>query len=191
VKRPVLKVKPRDKSYESYLVRQDGKTMVFREPPAARRMSILLSVAVTVQLIVGPLIGAFLTGKPFYAVLSVVGAAWVLWFLYRIAGPNDIRLDGEQRTYDRTTGWPWKPVRAIGSFADIRGVCISPGRRVMLLMVKRKSLRRGVVVSNPAISATGSSALFVDNISVTAATHKLMEELNQKYGFPIVPYQKT
>ena len=163
--------------------------MLFRKPPSARRLETLLSVAVAVQLVVGPLIGAFLTGKPFYAALSVVGLGWVIFFLYYLTGPDDTRLDGEKQTYERIVGCPWKPVTRTGSFADIKGVCVSPRNKVIILMAKRDRLSKGVIVSDPAMSSAGSSAMFVDSSYVVAA-RALAEELNQCYGFPIVPYPK-
>lgn len=189
MKRPVFQVKPTDKGYESYLAWKDGKTMLFRKPPAARRMETLLSVAVAVQLVIGPLIGALLTGKPFWIALSGFGAGWVFFFIYYLTGPDDIRLDGESHTYEWTTGCPWKPVTRTGSFADIKGVCVSPRNKVMILMAKRERRSKGVTVSDPYLSSAGSSALFVDS-SYVAAAHALIEELNRVYGFSIVPYPK-
>ncbi len=164
--------------------------MLFRKPPAARRMETLLSVAVAVQLVVGPLIGALLTGKPFWIALSIFGAGWAFFFICYLTGPDNIYLDGERHIYEWTTGCPWKPVTRSGSFADIKGVCISPRNKVIILMVNRKRMSKGVTISDPYLSSAGSSALFVDS-SYVAAAHTLAEELNRVYGFPIVPYPKT
>ena len=163
--------------------------MVFRKPPAARRLETLLSVAVTVQIVVGPLVGAVLTGKPCWAAVSLGGLGWVLWFLYRVVGPNDIRLDGEQLTYERTTGWPWKPTTRAGPFSDIKGVCISPHNNVILLITKQGKAYERVIVSSPSMSSASSNALVIDR-SYTAASHALVEELNRVYGFPVVPCPK-
>lgn len=184
-----LQANPTNKSYESYLAWKDGKTMLFRKPPTARRLETLLSVAVAVQLVLGPLVGAVLTGKAYLAALSVLGAGWLLYFLYYVSGPADIRLDGERRTYERTTGWPWKPVTRTGSFADIRGVCVSPQNNVIILMTKPRWTSKGVIVSNPAMSSAGSSALLIDRSHI-AASRALAEELCREYGFPLVPYPK-
>jgi hypothetical protein len=190
MKQPILKAKPTDNSYESYLAWQDGKIILFRKPPAARRLETLLAVAITIQIVAFPLVGAVLTGKLIFFGASALGAGWVLWFLYRIAGPNGIRLDGEQRTYEWTTGWPWKPETRIGSFADIKGVCISPRNSVIILMAKRQGLLKRVVVSDPAMSSIRSTALTIDRSHV-GESRALAEELNRVYGFPIVPYPKT
>ena len=163
--------------------------MLFRKPPAVRRMETLLSVAVTVQLVVGPLVGAVLTGKPFFAVASLVGLGWVLWFLSRVVGPHDLRLDGERLTYERTAGWPWKPITRTGPFSDIKGVCLSPNNNVILLIAKPGMAPRRVIVSTPYMSSAGSSALLIDN-SCIAESRALAEKLNRIYGFPIVPYSK-
>lgn len=156
----------------SYLVWKDGKTMLFRKPPAARRLEALLSVAVTVQLVVGPLVGAVLTGKTFWAALSALGAGWVLFFLYYVCGPDDIRLNGDQRTYERTVGWPWKPVTHTGTFGDIKGVCVTPRYNVLLLLKKPGWPRQGVVL--------GSSLR-------SSAANELAEEVSRTLGIPIVP----
>ena len=190
MKRPMFQDNPIDKGYESSLAWKNGKTMVFRKPPAARRMETLLSVAVTVQIVALPLVGAVLTGKPVLAAASLGGLGGVLWFLYRVVGPNDIRLDGERCIYERTTGWPWKPVTQTGPFSDIKGVCISPRHDVVLSITKPGGASRRVIVSSPFLSSVGSSGLVIDR-SHLAKSHTLAEELNRTYGFPILPYPKT
>ncbi len=184
-----LKSNTTNKSYQSYLALQDGKTMLFRKPPVVRRMETLLTVGVFVQLVVGPLVGAVLTGKPLWAVVVLVGLSWVFWFLYRVVGPNDIRLDGERLTYEQTIGWPWKPTTRAGPFSDIMGVCLSPNNNVVLLIAKPGRATMRVIISNPSLASVGSSAFVVDK-SYVAESRALAEELNRVYGFPAVPCPK-
>ncbi len=95
--------------------------------------------------------------------------------LVYLSGPNDIRLDGDQRTYERTTGWPWNPVTQIGSFEDIKGVCVSPDGQAMLLMNRRTFPYKGVVLGSSGTQATAQA---------------LAEDVSREFGFPIVPYPK-
>lgn len=80
--------------------------MVFRKPAEDRRMGLLMSIALMVQLIVFPLTGAILTGKPFWWVIAALGAGLTCYFCFvlNFAGPDDIRLDGNEGTYEWTTG---------------------------------------------------------------------------------------
>ncbi|MGI4788112.1 MAG: hypothetical protein ACRYFS_04600 [Janthinobacterium lividum] len=186
MKRPVSKVSSKN---ESYLAWRDGKIMLFRKPPTVRRMETLLSVGISIQLVVCPLVGAVLTGNPFWAIVVLVGMGWVFWFLYRVVGPNDFRLDGERLTYDRMTGWPWKPMTRSGPFSDIKGVCLSPNNNVILLVAKPGKALERVIIISPSLASAGSSSLVIDR-SYIAESHAFAEEIHQVYGFPIVPYPR-
>lgn len=148
--------------------------MQFRKPLALQRQQVALfwllvvvafgTVAAAQSLrnaLVIDLNGVFLLG------LSVIT-------LY-VSGPDDIRLDGTQRTYERTVGWLWKPRTLFGSFGDVKGVCISPRNRVLLLLKKPDFVK-----------STG--AIVLSGYGADESAYALAQELNQMYGFPIVPY---
>ena len=98
--------------------------------------------------------------------------------LLYLSGPDDIRLDGNQRTYKRTVGWPWKPAMRFGSFSDVKGICISPRNTVLLLLEKPDFVKstNGIVLSYS---------------GARQPARALVEEINRAYGFPIVPYPKN
>ena len=131
----------------SYLVRQEGNVMQFRKPLPMRRIT-LAAVGFLALLVLSLLISAPYARNPGQAFLPVVvGLGLPVLFLY-LAGPDDIRLDGRQRTYERTVGWPWKPKTFAGPFNGVKGVCVSPRNSVLLLMEKSGPLTKGVVLSS-------------------------------------------
>lgn len=117
---------------------------------------------------------AYLMGKPAFYYAGLLGVGLTL-FLLRLSGPDDIRLNGDQRTYERTVGWPWKPVTHTGTFDDIKGVCVTPRYNVLLLLKKPGWPRQGVVL--------GSSLR-------SSAANELAEEVSRTLGIPIVPYPR-
>ena len=161
---------------KSHLVWNEGKVMLFRRPAEERRMGVLMLVAVAVQIVVDPLTGAILTGKTFWWVMAALGAGLTCYFCFvlKFAGPNDIRLDGNERTYEWTTGW-WKPVTRQGSFEDIAGVCVSPRNAALLIIKKFQQPHESVPLLD---------------FGPSAAAQALAEEVSRTFGFPIVPYPK-
>ena len=151
--------------------------MLFRKPPALRRQQLTLfwfGVFVTFGSVVASQV---LQRTSLLYVNGTVGICISVIFLY-LSGPDDIRLDGTQRTYERTLGWFWKPTTRFGSFNGIKGVCISPRNTVWLLMEKPDFVK-----------STGGIAL--SYLGASQPARVLAEEVNRLYGFPIVPYPKN
>jgi len=160
----------------SYPTRQEGNVMLFRKPLALRRQQRTLfwfAIFVTSGTVVG---AQALNDAPLSYIEGIVGLSISFIFLY-LSGPDDIRLNGKQRTYERTVGWPWKPTTRFGSFNGVKGVCISPRNTVWLLLEKPDFVKSasGIALS---YSGAGQSA------------RALADELNLAYGFSIVPYPK-
>jgi len=161
---------------DSYRLRQEGSVMQFRKPLALQRgqlsafwFAVLVTFGTTAA-------GQALRSPLIFDINGLIGLSISFILLY-LSGPDDIRLDGEQRTYERTVGWPWKPKTLFGSFGDVKGVCISPRNRVLLLLKKPDFVKStGEIV----LSSYGSDQ----------AAYALAEELNREYGFPIVPCPK-
>ena len=151
--------------------------MLFRKPLALRRQQLTLfwfAVFVTFGSVVASQV---LQRASHLYVGGTVGLCISVIFLY-LSVPDDIRLDGKQRLYERTVGWPWKPKRRFGSFNGIKGVCISPRNTVWLLLDKPDFVKS---TNGIALSYSGASQ----------SARALAEELNRVYGFPIVPYPKN
>lgn len=167
-------VRQQSQARGSYLVRKDGKMMLFRKPLPMRRTTLAAAGFLTL-LVLSLLVSApyMRNPAPVY-IQSMIGLSLPLFFLY-LSGPDDIRLDGNQRAYERTIGWPWKPMTRFGSFEDIKGVCISPQNSVLLLLEKPGPISRGVVLST---SGTKTAA------------EALVEDLKREFGFPVAPYPK-
>ena len=162
------------KARGSYLITNDGGMMLFRKPLPLRRTClaitgftflIFLNIVVIASEGRNPLAGYFICIVPL--VLPVI-------FLYA-SGPNDIRLDGGRRTFERTVGFPWKPVTKFGTFDDIKGISISFQDGVELVLEKPVAFSKSVKLSS---SGTNEAA------------KALVEELKQMYGFAVVPYPK-
>ncbi|MGI4788113.1 MAG: hypothetical protein ACRYFS_04605 [Janthinobacterium lividum] len=163
------------KARGSYLAWKDRNVMLFQKPLPLRR-SILAASGFCVLMLLSLLAMAHGARNPFPMYLqSIVAVSLPVFFLY-LSGPNDIRLDGGQRTYERTRGWPWKPVTQFGTFESVKGIAVSPQNSVLLLLEKSGTLSKGVI-----LSSTGTKT----------AAEALVEELRQAYGFPIVPYPKS
>ena len=156
------------------LVSKEGKVMVFRKSAEDRRMGILLSVYVFIITVAGPLLIALMIRNPFAWLVTALGVGLFYHRLPLFVGPNDIRLDGNERVYERTFGWPWKPTKRRGTFEDVKGICISPTNTVSLLQCKPGTSLRAILCSSG--SRTGAQAL--------------AEEVSRTFGFPIVPYPK-
>jgi hypothetical protein len=160
-----------------YPMRQAGNVMQFRKPLALRRAELALF-----WLMVLTAFGTVATAQNWRNAFIIDGNGIFLLSLSAIvlylSGPDDVRLDGKQRAYERTVGWLWKPATRIGSFNGIRGICISPQNSVLLLMEKPDFVKstNGIVLS-----------CFRESQPARA----LAEEMNRMYGFPIVPYPKT
>ena len=162
------------KAQGSYLVRKEGSMMLFRKPLPLRR-AILAAMGFGILLFFNTLMIALEARNPPPAyVMSVVALSLPVLFFY-LSGPNDIRLDGNQRTFEQTVGFPWKPVTRFGTFSGIKGICVSPQNSVQLVMEKPSALSRSII-----LSSTGTKA----------AAEGLVEELKREYEFPIVPYPK-
>ncbi len=152
--------------------------MQFRKPLALRRRELVLF-----WLMVLVAFGTVATAQSFstlHATITECNGAFLLSLsviLLYLSGPDDIRLDGKQRTYERAVGWFWKPKKRFGSFSDVKGICISPQNSVLLLMKKPDFVKstNGIVLSS-----------FRESYPARA----LAEELNRVYGFPIVPYMR-
>lgn len=151
--------------------------MVFRKPAEDQRMGLLLLVALVVQLIVFPLTGAILTGKLFLWVLTALGAGltYYFYFVLNFAGPDDIRLDGNERTYEWTTGW-WKPIKRRGSFDDIKSIDLGAQNQVWLTIGKE--------------SATSKNTVLLNSSGTRVQAQAFAEDVSREFGFPIVPYKK-
>lgn len=170
----------------SYLVRHKGRMMLFRRPLALRRSMIANAglFAVIGFAFVVPSKSTLFTPVHiliigFYCVAILLFTAH---FVYD-AGPNDIRLNGKGRTYERTTGWPWKPATQFGSFEDIKGICVDFDGQALLLMRKRTFLYKGVYLSGPSTSRPAQAL-------ARALARTLAEDVSREFGFPIVPYPK-
>lgn len=164
------------KVWDSYRMRQEGDVTQFRTPLSLQReqrMAFWFAVLVTT----GVTAAEYSLRDTRIYVEGVVSTSISLTLLY-VSGPDDICLDGKQRTYTRTVGWPWKPTTRFGSFNSVKGVCISPRNTVLLLLEKPDFVKstNGIVLSH---SGTSQPA------------HALAEELNRAYGFSIVPYPKN
>lgn len=170
------KTKSTDASGQSYLAWQDGKTMLFRKPPALRRQQLTLfwfGVFVTF----GSVVASQVLQRASHLYVGGTVGLCISVILFYLSGPDDIRLDGKQRLYERTAGWPWKPATRSGSFNGIKGICISPRNTVWLLLDKPDFVKS---TSGIALSYSGASQ----------PARALADELSRAYGFSIVPYPK-
>ncbi len=145
--------------------------MLFRRPLALRLSFAVITGFLALVEFVNALMSR--SNLPILFFTLITGFCLLAFFSYS-TGPNDIRLDGDQRTYERTVGWPWKPATQLGSFEDIKGVCVYPDGQAMLLINKPNFLYKGVVLSK----------------SSTAASQALAEKVSREFGFPVVPYPK-
>ncbi len=162
----------------SYSMQRQGNRSLFRKPPALRRVQWAMFWFAMLVWCGGMTAARALQehDPSLFYIEGVVGLGISFIFLY-LAGPDDIRLDAEQRTYEHTIGWPWKPKTRFGSFSDVKGVCISPRNTVLLLL------------NNPDfVKSTGSIVL--SSYGADQPARALVEELNRVYGFPIVPCPK-
>lgn len=162
------------KARGSYLVRKDGNMMLFRKPLPLRRVT-LAAVGFFCLLLINTLAIAIEARNPvpvYFMSLAALGLPML--FLY-LSGPDDIRLDGSQRTYERTQGFSWKPVTKFGTFDGIKGISITPQNGVQLVLEKPGPIFGGIM-----LSSTGPKA----------AAQALVEDLKREYGFAVVPYPK-
>ena len=146
--------------------------MVFRKPLSSRRSLLFIAGIMVVIAFVNLFMSRH--NSVVFAFNLVICFCLPASLAY-LSGLNDIRLDGNQRTYERTIGWPWKPATQIGSFEDIKGVCVSPDGQAMLLMNRRTFPYKGIVISSSETQAAGQA---------------LAEDVSREFGFPIVPYPK-
>ncbi len=168
----IYRIPQQNKVRGSYLVRKDRNMMLFRKPLPLRRFT-LAAAGFGILLFISTLVLASEARNPPPAyVMSVATLSLPVLFLY-LSGPSDIRLDGSQRTYERTQGFPWKPVTQFGTFSGIKGVSVSPQNSVQLVLEKPGAVSRGVMLCSTGTKATAEA---------------LVEELRQIYGFARVPY---
>ena len=148
--------------------------MVFRKSAEDRRMGTLLSVYFFIVTVAGPLLIALTIRNPFAWLMTALGVGLFYYRLPVFVGPNDIRLDGNERVYYRTFGWPWKLTKCQGTFENIKGICISPTNSVLLLQCKPDTSLRAILYSSG--SRMGAQAF--------------AEDVSRELGLPIVPYPK-
>jgi len=162
---------------DGYRMRQDGNVMEFRKPLALQRMQ-LAAFWFAVLVTIGATTAAHFLRDPILPYIEgVVGTSISLIFLY-LSGPDDIQLDGKQRSYKRTVGWPWKPTTCFGSFSGVKGICISPRNTVLLLLEKPDFVK-------------STNAIVLSYSGGVQPARALAEGLNRAYGFSIVPYPKN
>lgn len=171
VRRQVSKVR------DSYRMRQEGNVMQFRKPLALQRAQLVAFWFAVLVTIGGTTAAQSLRDPVLPYIEGVVGTSISLIFLY-LSGPDDVQLDGKQRTYKRTVGWPWKPTTCFGSFSGVKGICISPRNTVLLLLEKPDFVK-------------STNAIVLSYSGASQPAHALAEELNRAYGFSIVPYPKN
>ncbi len=162
----------------SYLIRQEGEVMQFRRPHAASRSMMVIAGYVALMELAIVIAYRHISLTPEHILIVsffFLDTPLFLAFLVYLAGPNDIFLDGNRRTYEWTTGWLWKPTTRFGSFDDIKGISVSRRYGVMLLMNKR---------SFP------YSSIGLSNSGTSAAAQTLAEDVSREFGFLIVPYPK-
>ena len=171
---------------KDWLVKEQGHALSFRKPIALRRMGPLLCGVLLLRLI--PILHQLIhpnetarrhmahplpqAGVLFLFVLSVLG---LCLFMVYLAGPNDTRIDGDQRTFENTAGWPWSPQTRVGSLDNMQGVSVSSRNSVMLLPHKRSMLTIGYP-----LSGTGTKQ----------AAQALAEKVSKVTGLPIVDYPR-
>ena len=170
----------------SWLVKEQGRSLSFRKPVALRRMGLLAIGAFalmsfpTLHQMVYPTVTArrhaanpqTQTVVRGYVLVDLLGLCLV--FVY-LSGPQETRLDGDQRTFENTAGWPWRPRSRTGSLDDLKGVCVSPRNNVLLLPRKPGKLTKGYQ-----LSSTGTKQ----------AAQALAEKVSQATGLPIVDYPR-
>lgn len=162
-------VKNGRRSHGSWLQQHDGDIMLFRRPRALRQTGYLF-------------VGFFVIHCFYFlqtavslhrTVFGFVGLPAIILIpacLY-MAGPHDVRLDGERRTYERTTGWPWRPQTRIGPLDDFSGICVTRHNSVMLVPRRPERIYTGFPLSGPLPRQA-------------AAT--LAEDVSRATGLPIV-----
>lgn len=141
----------------SYLVSKKGTVMLFCKPTDSRRAGFLFSILLSSPLVVNSLVVPSLSGKWPGALFSLVGVGAMMFALYHFAGPDDIQLDGSQRTYKRKFGWPWKPTTSCGMFDDIKGIRISPQNTVYIHLKETEAVRRGIAIGRYGTKAAAAA----------------------------------
>ncbi len=163
------------KTRGSFLVWQDRNMMLFRKPLPLRRLALAGSGFLFLLFINNMAVSAAEGRNPLPAYVMCIVSLWLPLLALYEAGPDDLRLDGGQRTYERRFGWPWKPKTSYGTFDDIKGVRISPQNTVYIHLKETEAVRAGIAVGRHGI---------------TAAAEKLVEELKREYGFAVMPYPR-
>jgi len=102
----------------SYLSRVSQHEWVFRKPLLRRIGMVLTSIALLQALLM-------VANEGWGAVLLFT----LLWFpfgivLLWISGPDELRLNMAERTYQRVSGWPFRSKTRSGSWTDLWGVYI-------------------------------------------------------------------
>ena len=103
-----------------------------------------------------------------YMAASALGLS--LLFVY-LGGPFEMRLDGRQRVYEKTAGWPWRPETQRGPFDDYKGVCITRRNSIMLVPRNPRRLTVGDILSDAASKQ---------------AARTLAEEISRVTGIPLI-----
>ncbi len=160
------------KARGSFLVRGDGNLMLFRKPLPLRRAAVAGFGLLSLIFISNMVLVAGVVKDLLPAYVMCILALWLPVLSLHESGPDDIRLDGSQRVYERRFGWPWKPSTRSGSFDDIEGVRIS---RQNTVYIHLKQVKAGI-----AVSSSGTKA----------AAEALVNELKREYGFPVLTYPK-
>ena len=169
-----------------WLVKEQDRSLSFRKPIALRRMSLMaigafaLMSLPTLHQMVYPTVTARRHAANLqtqaavrgYMIVDLLGLCLI--FVY-LSGPNDTRIDGERRTFERTAGWPWRPKTREGSLDDLKGVCISPRNNVLLLPRKPGQLTKGYQLSSA---------------ETKKAAQALAEKVSQVTGLPVMDYPR-
>lgn len=159
------------------------ETLAFRKPHALRRSSLMIPGVFFLMLL--PTLLATPSHRRYEAVqtsqmqltqtlikgymaASVLGLS--LLFVY-LGGPFEMRLDGRQRVYEKTTGWPWRPETRRGSLDDYKGICVTRRNSIMLVPRSPRRLITGDILSDAASKQ---------------AARTLAEEVRRVTGVPII-----
>lgn len=159
------------------------EALVFRKPRALRRNTLMMPGVFLLMLF--PILLATpphrqyeaeqtssqqLTQTLIKGYMAASALSLSLLFVY-LGGPFEMRLDGRQRVYEKTAGWPWRPKTRRGSLDDYKEVCVTRRNNIMLVPRSPRRLITGDILSDAASKQ---------------AARTLVEEVSRVTGIPIV-----
>jgi len=164
----------------SWLVWSEGRRMQFRKSVAARRVAPVALGTYGLLAVFALVLMATQGGESHPAAVFLLAENGLFFFglgAYS-SGPGDTRLDGEQRTYERVDGWPWKPRTRVWSLDEFGGVCVGRKYPVSVMLLRK------------APGTWGSKVIVVDSLKTPNAAQAMAERVSQATGLPIVPYPR-